>query len=168
MSDKAAGSLLTTPELNWEDIRSFLETARRGSFTAAAAHLGLSINSVRRRVANLENSVAHQLLLRGPDGIRLTSHGHQVMETAKMMEDVSVDLLGVARPKTSERILTIRLGIQDSFGPLWLAPHLGEYRTRSPNVIVELLCAFRSNEVLQLGADIFLHVGRAPRQSSNR
>jgi DNA-binding transcriptional LysR family regulator len=152
----------TIPNLNWEEVRSFLETGRRGSFTAAASHLGLSINSVRRRVAQLERSISHQLLTPSHDGIKLTAHGLRVMAMAKKMEDNAFDLLASTGMAPLGQVETVRFATHDALGPLWIAPRLAEYQERSSEVLVELISTFQSSDVLKLDADVMLQVGRPP------
>jgi hypothetical protein len=78
------------------------------------------------------------------DGIKLTSHGHQVMETAKRMEDAAVDLLLLGAAKRGRVARSRRPGSEHKtrFGPLWLAPRLSKYQSCNPDVVVELLCTF--------------------------
>src|SRR3982074_3483656 len=58
---------------DWEAIRLFLEVARRGSFRAAADALGVSINTLRRQIDELEQQLAVKLLTRHVDGVRTTT-----------------------------------------------------------------------------------------------
>ena len=61
--------------LDWDDLRFFLAIARRGSLTAAAKDLRVAQSTVGRRLATLESSLSARLLLRTPDGYRLTLAG---------------------------------------------------------------------------------------------
>ena len=42
---------------DWEAVRVSLEVVRKGSFRAAAEHLRMSVNAVRRRVEALGGSI---------------------------------------------------------------------------------------------------------------
>lgn len=51
---------------DWQDLHFFLATARLGSFTAAAAEMGVDHATVGRRVARLELSIGRKLVVRLP------------------------------------------------------------------------------------------------------
>src|SRR6202012_5171303 len=78
---------------DWESIHLSLEVIRKGSFRAAAEHLGTSINVLRRRVDELESSLGVKLLTRHVDGVRVTSEGEKIFEAAKKMEAASYELV---------------------------------------------------------------------------
>jgi len=58
-----------------EDLRVFVEVARRGSFTAAAATCGYTQSGVSRRIAALERATGGPLFDRRARGVRLTPAG---------------------------------------------------------------------------------------------
>src|SRR5437867_960644 len=62
---------------DWESIHTFLEVARHGSFRSASDQLGLSINSLRRQINELERQLGVTLLTRHVDGVRLTPEGEE-------------------------------------------------------------------------------------------
>ena len=71
---------------DWQDLRLFLELDRRGSFRAASAVVGLSINTLRRRIDDLEAQLGVTLLTRHAAGIRLTTEGEAILAAARTME----------------------------------------------------------------------------------
>lgn len=112
------------PRLDWEDLRAFLLVKEAGGFRPAAAVGGLSINSLRRRIRNLEIGLGTELLCRGPAGSTPTAAGDLIYAVARDMRaasdwhgaDESRDVL--IRPDE------LRLGCSDGIGGLWLAPRL--------------------------------------------
>lgn len=64
-------------------LRAFLETARRGSFTAAAGALGLSQASVSELIKRLEDEYGVQLFIRGRRGLALTAAGQELLAHAE-------------------------------------------------------------------------------------
>src|ERR1700759_2066781 len=89
--EQALSARKGTPD--WESIHISLEVIRKGSFRAAAEHLGTSINVLRRRVDELERSLGMKLLTRHVDGVRVTSEGEKIFEAAKKMELASYELI---------------------------------------------------------------------------
>lgn len=64
-------------------LRAFLETARRGSFTAAAGALNLSQASVSELIKRLEDEHDVQLFIRGRRGLTLTGAGQELLGHAE-------------------------------------------------------------------------------------
>src|SRR5580765_6113176 len=78
---------------DWEAVRVSLEVVRKGSFRAAAEHLKISVNALRRRVDELELSLGVTLLTRHVDGVRITAEGEKVFAAANQMEAASFGLI---------------------------------------------------------------------------
>ena len=60
---------------NWDDLRFFLELARRGRLVAAAQRLHVDHTTVARRIAALEESLNTRLFDRTPRGHLVTKAG---------------------------------------------------------------------------------------------
>jgi molybdate transport repressor ModE-like protein len=69
-------------EIRLQQLRSFCETARLGSLTAAAAALGLAQPTVWEQVHALERHFGMRLIERQPHGCRLTESGRLLAELA--------------------------------------------------------------------------------------
>jgi DNA-binding transcriptional LysR family regulator len=73
-----------------QQLRSFWETARRGSFTAAAAHLRLANQTVWQQVRALEKELGEPLLVRHGRNCRLTEAGQILADlTGPLVESLS-------------------------------------------------------------------------------
>src|SRR5690606_41881711 len=72
-------------QLNWNDLRVFLALAQHTSTRRAAHALQLDNTTVGRRLKTLETQLGTQLFERLPDGLRLTSAGRDVLQTASAM-----------------------------------------------------------------------------------
>lgn len=151
MAERQEGGIHATPD--WEDIRIFLEVARRGSFRSAADQLGVSINAVRRRINELEQQLGITVLTRHVDGVRTTSEGKTILAAAKQMEAASFGVVRArdcAAPALSGEV---KLAVTEGLGTFWLAPRLVEFQRAHPKLLVDLNCAMRSADVLRLEAD---------------
>ena len=71
--------------LDLKPIRVFLAVADRKSFTAAARDLGLAAASVTRIVAQLEQDLGTQLLVRTTRQVGLTSAGEQLLSYGRKL-----------------------------------------------------------------------------------
>jgi DNA-binding transcriptional LysR family regulator len=67
---------------NHHQFVAFAYVVREGSFSAAAARLGVTQSAVTQHVAKLENQVGSQLLLRSREGIALTRTGQEFFDLA--------------------------------------------------------------------------------------
>lgn len=61
--------------VSFDDLRALRAVAERGSFTAAGAELGYTQSAISKRIAALEASVNHLLVIRERTGVRLTHAG---------------------------------------------------------------------------------------------
>lgn len=67
---------------NPHQIRAFAQVVREGSLSAAAQKLGVSQSAVSQHIAKIEAHVGSQLLIRGRDGVSLTSVGQEIFALA--------------------------------------------------------------------------------------
>ena len=145
------GLAATTPD--WEAIHLFLEVARRGSFRSASDHLGLSINALRRRIAELEARLDVALFTRHVDGVRTTAEGQEILVAARKMETASFGLIR-ARDRSSPALSgEVKLAVTEGLGTFWLVPRLVEFQRVNSRLLVDINCAMRSADVLRLEAD---------------
>lgn len=139
--------------VDWEAVHVFLEVVRRGSFRSAADHLGLSINALRRRIADLERQFGLPLLTRHVDGVRTTSEGAEILKAAHMMEIASYGLVRARDRSVPAMAGEVKVAITEGLGTFWLAPRLIEFQRAHPKVLIDLNCAMQSADVLRLQAD---------------
>jgi DNA-binding transcriptional LysR family regulator len=145
---------------DWEAVRISFEVYRRGSFRAAAEHLHMSVNALRRRVDQLEKTLGVKLLTRHVDGVRITAEGEKVFAVASRMETASFDLLQ-ARDQTNPNISgEVRLAVTEGLGTFWIAPRLVEFQRANPNLLIDVNCAMKSADVLRLEADVAIQITR--------
>ncbi|MCJ2089188.1 LysR family transcriptional regulator [Methylobacterium sp. E-005] len=145
---------------DWQSIRVFLVLERAGSFRAAAAQLGLSVNSVRRRIGDLESLIGAPLLTRHVDGIRLTAEGQAILKSAGRMEAAAFGLLRAGEAAPFSETGEVRIAVTEGLGAFWLAPRLVEFQRANPRLTVDLRCAMESADVLRLEADIAIQLTR--------
>ncbi|MEB4613647.1 LysR family transcriptional regulator [Leucobacter sp. M11] len=71
--------------MNLEQLRGFVEVARTGHFTRAAAHLHLAQPSLSRQIASLESDLGTELFHRVRGNITLTAAGEALLPLARRM-----------------------------------------------------------------------------------
>lgn len=133
-------------DLKLQQLRSFCETARLGSLTAAAASLGLAQPTVWEQVHALEHLFGSKLIEREAHGCRLTETGRLLLEFAAPLV-AGIDSLPRAVQEAQDQTetwLTIastpRIFVED------LPAVVVEFGSRHPRVHLRL-CEMRHEEV---------------------
>src|ERR1700753_3747499 len=145
---------------DWDSARIFLEVARAGSFRSAAERLGLSINAVRRRIADLEKQTGTTLFTRNVQGTHLTDEGTMVVSSVERMEAAAFDLVRASSAAGSAVSGEIKVAVSESLGTFWLAPRLAEFQQSYPNILVNLQCSMRPADVWRNEADVAIDLAR--------
>ena len=73
--------------MDWDDLKYFLATARKGSIRAAAETLGVNHSTVSRRLAGFEDKLGVRLFERMPGGYLTTQAGEDMVRSAERIED---------------------------------------------------------------------------------
>lgn len=122
--------------LSAAQLRAFHETARLGSFTAAATRLGVTQSAVTQQVRSLEQRCNASLFVRHRRGVRLTPEGQALaaltsrwIDASRAIED---HLAGLSALEHGQ----LRIGC-DSEAPCLAL--LSRYRTRWPNIQIEVV-----------------------------
>lgn len=130
-------------------IRAFEAAARLGSFARAAHELGTSAASVSYHVRQLERQVGVPLFRRHPQRVALTGPGELVArEAIEAFAGLRASFVRAAELDETRLALTTL----PTLGTSWLAPRLGRFRARHPEIAVELDV---SAEAQELGAGRF-------------
>lgn len=158
------GDLVAVPTLrtiqDWDGVRLFLQVVRRGSFRAAAEHLGQSVNALRRHVQELERQLGVTLLTRHVDGIRITEEGKEVFAAAQRMEAASFSLVRASDRADTAISGEVRLAITEGLGTFWISPRIVEFQRSYPKLLIDMSCAMHSADVLRMEADVSLQLTR--------
>lgn len=138
--------------LRWDDVKAFLAVTEVGSLRSAAAALNIAPNTVRARIARLEEALSTLLLERSPDGVRPTAAGMRVRTLAERMRGATVDVFSQEPQYELRRPGELRIGASEAIGSGWLTPRLLELQGKMPELTVTLLCDYdvhteRSDEI---------------------
>ena len=125
------------PNVSLIQIRCFRGVAERGSFTAAADHLCLSQSAVSQAVAGLEKTLGVALLVRGRDGVTLTSAGAAALQEARTVL-ASVERFA-ASARTSRSIGgSLHIGVVQSAAIRLLPGWMRQLRALHPGIRIVL------------------------------
>ncbi|MCW8206290.1 LysR family transcriptional regulator [Verminephrobacter aporrectodeae subsp. tuberculatae] len=140
-------------------IQIFCKAAEFGSFTAAAASLGLTPAAVSRSVARIEERLRVQLFARSTRQVRLTDNGRlyfeQCREAIEQLENVERVLTGNRATPSG----TLRISVPTTYGNLRLLPLLEKFKQKYPQVIFEVNISNRNIDFVDQGYDLAIRLG---------
>ncbi|EIF32601.1 transcriptional regulator [Burkholderia sp. Ch1-1] len=135
-------------------MRVFARVVESGTFTAAANTLNTSPGAISRAVAELETRLRTRLLNRSTRKVALTPAGEiylqrckQILADVEMAEEEASD--AQSRPMGKLRVHSFT-----GIGQYYVLPAIKEYRSRYPNVSVELTLSQRAPELYKGSTDI--------------
>ena len=146
------------------ELHAFLAVARNGSFRKAAEELHLTQAAVSRAVQRLEETLGVDVLERSGAGVRLTPAGADLRKrTGKHV--AALEEAAIALGRRAER-LRLRLSVAPSLGTLWLLPRLEDFRSRHPELDLELRQYHHDEDFLRDDVDLWIALKqpRWPRQ----
>lgn len=127
-------------QLNWDDLRYFLEVARTQRASGAAKRLGVDYTTVARRIRALEDALGTLLFDKSRSGgFILTAEGQRLLAYVDAME-TTVQTATEQLANTGHALSGhVRVGSTEGFGCFFLAPHLARFQDAHPNISIDLL-----------------------------
>jgi DNA-binding transcriptional LysR family regulator len=125
--------------LNLHHLNSFVMLQQTGSFTEAAARLGVGQSTVTQHIQRLEKSLGRQLVFRDTHQVRLTAEGEALVGYARGMLDLNgkvASLFGESRLRGR-----LRLGVSEDVVASRLTSILEDFIRLYPLVDLELTVA---------------------------
>ncbi|MBY5928455.1 MULTISPECIES: LysR family transcriptional regulator [Halomonas] len=126
------------PRENFNDLHAFLRVAEKGSFTRAAAELGVSQSALSHTIRGLEARLGIRLLTRTTRNVSPTEAGDRLLRTiAPCFEDIhhGLEALSELRDKPAG---TLRISTSSHAADSILMPKLSPLLTQYPDIQVEL------------------------------
>ncbi len=139
-------------------IKAFLEVVESGSFVAAAERLDVSTATVSKHVMHLEQRLGVRLLNRNSHSLSPTELGRIYFERCKVILDDLVDTELELGSLGSTPRGTLRVTCPSWFASQRLARLLVGYRTRFPDIIVDVSFEDRFIDLVEDGYDLALRV----------
>ena len=141
------------------DTLVFVKVVEHGSFISAAKALRLPKTTVSRKVQELEERLGAQLLHRTTRKLGLTEAGNVYFEhSQRIARELDEAENAVGQLQGGPRGW-LRVTAPYSVGITWIAPLLGEFHARHPEVRVELQLANESLDIISGEIDVALRVG---------
>jgi LysR family transcriptional regulator, regulator for bpeEF and oprC len=140
----------------------FVKVVELGSFTAAARELEIPKSTISRKVQDLEARLGVQLLHRTTRRIGLTEPGSLYFERCRGLSRELDDAELAVTQFQAEPRGWLRVAAAHSVATAWVAPLLGGFHARYPDIQVELLLSDERLDLIERELDVALHVGPMP------
>ena len=141
------------------DIRIFVAIVDAGGFTAAAKSLSAPKSSVARQLARLEESLGRALIARSTRSVGLTEEGRTFLPYARRLLDDETEARNILRAGPGGASGLVTVSAPATFGRMFLAPRLPEFRRRHPHVQVFLRLTAQKTPIGVGEADIAFRLG---------
>jgi DNA-binding transcriptional LysR family regulator len=145
-----------------EDLQAFIAIIERGSLTAAARHLGRSLQAVSRSLAALEREIGVELLRRTTRRSLVTEAGlafHRRVGTALAEIDAAKTEAAKGR---SEPAGLLRMTSSTVFAPLYVVPAIRAFLADHPKIDVQLELSDSYVDLVGEGFDLAIRIGELP------
>ena len=150
---------------DFNDTLMFVKVVEKGSFTAAAAALGVPKATLSRKVTELEQRLGTRLLKRTTRKLGLTEAGTLYYErSARIALDLTEAESAVSQLNSAPRGW-LRFTAPYSLGTDAITPLLPEFMARYPDVRVEMHLTNDKVDLVASEMDVALRVGNLPDSS---
>lgn len=148
-----------TPTL--PEMQAFVQVARTGSTTRAAAALGLTQSAISRSLATLEDRLGLALFHRIRQRLALSDAGRALLPDAeRILADLDASALAVMAFGGHREVL--RLAVLPTFGAVWLIPRLARFAAEVPEVTVDMSVTLQPLDFDRDPRDAAILRGRGP------
>lgn len=141
-------------------MQIFAHVVNEQSFSAAARKLGVSRSSVSKSVAKLEHSLNASLLNRSTRHLSLTEIGAAFFDYCTRISyeadqaHLMIDSLN-AQPRG-----VLRVAASVAFGTLHIAPAIGDFLLRYPELDIDMTITDRTVDLAEEGYDVIICISR--------
>ncbi|MCP1625002.1 LysR family transcriptional regulator [Pseudomonas nitroreducens] len=126
------------PRENFNDLIAFVTVAREGSFTKAAAQLGVSQSALSHTIRALETRLGLRLLSRTTRSVSPTEAGERLMQTlAPRFEEIEAELAALSDLR-DKPVGTLRITAAEHAASTVLWPKLAKVLPDYPDIKVEV------------------------------
>ncbi|NEX63677.1 LysR family transcriptional regulator [Noviherbaspirillum galbum] len=143
---------------DFEGLAMFAKVAEERSFAGAARALNVSVATVSRAVARLEERLGARLFNRTSRQLALTEFGNLIAESALKVYREAEAAEGTAREMSARPRGLVRLSVPMSFGLRWVAPLMPAFFREFPEVSVDLHLTDAQVDLVGQGFDAALRI----------
>lgn len=143
----------------------FAKVAEEGSYAAAARAMGVSVPTVSRAVARLEERLGGRLFNRTSRQLSVTEFGQRMVDQASALYRQAEEMESEAQELSVQPRGLVRLAVPMSFGLRWVAPLLPALLTLYPELELDLHLSDSTVDLVADGFDAALRIAALPDSS---
>lgn len=146
-------------QLNLNDLAAFVSVAREGSFTKAAAQLGVSQSALSHTIRGLEARLDIRLLTRTTRSVSPTVAGQRLLETlAPRFDEIHAEVAALSdiRDKPAG---TVRISAAEHVADTVLWPKLAAFLPDYPDIHVEVVIEYGMIDIVANRYDAGVRLG---------
>ena len=140
--------------MEWNHLYAFLQTAERGSLSAAARYMGISQSTLSRQVSSLETKLGVTLFERVGRSVLVTQAGLALLEYARTMGTAAQDLELAAAGTSTAAEGVVSITATDTVAALLLPRAIQRIAEVAPGVTIEVIPADALSDLRRREADI--------------
>lgn len=148
--------------LNWHDLKFLLMLSQYGGAKSAGAVMGVSHQTVSRRLAQLEQTLGMRLVNKHRHPWSLTAKGEEVCEMAVKMNEVAQDIVQFSSREQSEFTGSVSITCVQWGFELLVLPVLQRLRVKHPKLTFHLISDDDPLDVQSGKADLALRFTKSP------
>ena len=142
-----------------ESMEAFVRVVETGSFSAAARLLHMGQPAVSKTVAQLEERLGVQLLLRSTQGLTPTEAGQSFYERAKRAIEEADEAEIAARGANASLSGELRVSAAVTFARLHVVPRLAAFLAEHPQLEMQVILDDRNIDLIESGIHVALRMG---------
>jgi len=147
----------------WHHLHWLSVLAQQGSYTGAAARLGVSKAAMSQRIAELERAARVPLVQRTTRSVRLTEAGQRLVDDTRASFEQIEHSFAQVRDLAGVPSGLLRVTAPVAFARQQLAPRLADFLREYPEVRIELDMSDRLSSLATEGFDLAIrHTARPP------
>jgi len=146
-------------------VSTLAAVVESGSFVKAAEALGVTQSAVSRAVSRLETRLGIRLLHRTTRSVKLTAEGQRFYEEIVPMLSGIRDAVTSATGAAAVVSGRLRVNIDPFVSRLLLAPQIGSFLNRYPELSLELITRDSLGDLIGEGFDVAVRFGDPPTSS---
>ncbi len=144
---------------NYSDLLAFVQVAREGSFTRAAAQMGISTSALSHAISALEARLDVRLLTRTTRSVSTTDAGERLFErVAHRFEEIDIELAAVRDQRTTPAG-TVRITTAEHAANTLIWPKLAKVLPRYPEITVEVTVNYARTDIVAERYDAGVRLG---------
>jgi DNA-binding transcriptional LysR family regulator len=140
-------------------LQTFVDVVKQGSFAAVARERNVDPSSVSRAIAGLEEELGIRLLQRTTRQLSLTEAGTAYFQRIEPLVEEMQQAIDVAADISGEPKGTLRITASVSFGLKCVVPLLPEFKSRYPDLTIDLLLTDATVDLFTERIDLSIRLG---------